>query len=142
MWVLLAVYLKQNFGVAEATYSWIPTTNALMVVFLQVFITQITKRYRDTQVMPIGALFYAAAMMIVGLSSKFWGFWFGNGCDDAWRTDHRTDRNNFRSKPGSPGSTRAIPGDIWAYLAYCCGDRSFRCGNPHRRFWHPLALVR
>jgi MFS family permease len=75
MWVLLAVYLKQNFGVAEATYSWIPTTNALMVVFLQVFITQITKRYRDTQVMPIGALFYAASMMIVGLSSKFWGFW-------------------------------------------------------------------
>ena len=75
MWVLLAVYVKQNFGVAEATYSWLPTTNALMVVFLQVFITRIIKRYRDTQVMPIGALFYAVAMMIVGLSSQFWGFW-------------------------------------------------------------------
>ena len=75
MWVLLAVYVKQNFGIAEATYSWLPTTNALMVVFLQVFITQLIKRYRDTQVMPIGALFYAVAMMIVGLSSQFWGFW-------------------------------------------------------------------
>ena len=75
MWVLLAVYVKQNFGVAEATYSWLPTTNALMVVFLQVFITRIIKRYRDTQVMPIGALFYAVAMMMVGLSSQFWGFW-------------------------------------------------------------------
>ncbi|HOZ37985.1 MAG TPA: MFS transporter [Anaerolineaceae bacterium] len=75
MWVLLAVYVKQNFGIAEATYSWLPTTNALMVVFLQVFITRIIKRYRDTQVMPIGALFYAVAMMIVGLSSQFWGFW-------------------------------------------------------------------
>jgi len=75
MWVLLAVYVKQNFGIAEATYSWLPTTNALMVVFLQVFITQLIKRYRDTQVMPIGALFYAVAMVIVGLSSQFWGFW-------------------------------------------------------------------
>lgn len=75
MWVLLAVYIKQNFGLAEATYSWLPTTNALMVVFLQVFITRFFKRYRDTQVMPIGAFFYAAAMVIVGFSSQFWGFW-------------------------------------------------------------------
>lgn len=75
MWVLLAVYIKQNFGIAEARYSWLPTTNALMVVFLQVFITQFFKRYRDTQVMPIGAFFYAASMVIVGLSSQFWGFW-------------------------------------------------------------------
>lgn len=75
MWVLLAVYIKQNFGIAEASYSWLPTTNALMVVFLQVFITQFSKRYRDTQVMPFGAFFYAAAMVMVGFSSQFWGFW-------------------------------------------------------------------
>jgi MFS family permease len=75
MWVLLAVYLKQNFGVDEATYSWIPTTNALMVVFLQVFITRAMKPYRDTQVMPIGAAFYMLAMLIVGISYQFWGFW-------------------------------------------------------------------
>lgn len=75
MWVLLAVYLKQNFGLNESTYSWIPTTNALMVVFLQVFVTRSMRSYRDTQVMPIGAIFYVAAMLIVGLSSRFWGFW-------------------------------------------------------------------
>jgi len=75
MWVLLAVYVKQNFGVAESSYSWIPTTNALMVVFLQVFITRALKPFRDTQVMPFGALFYVAAMLIVGVSSQFWGFW-------------------------------------------------------------------
>ncbi len=75
MWVLLAVYLKQNFGLPEATYSWIPTTNALMVVFLQVFVTRSIRSYRDTQVMPIGAIFYVAAMLIVGISSRFWGFW-------------------------------------------------------------------
>jgi len=75
MWVLLAVYLKQNFGIGESTFSWIPTTNALMVVFLQVFVTRSIKTYRDTQVMPIGAIFYVAAMLIVGVSSRFWGFW-------------------------------------------------------------------
>jgi MFS family permease len=75
MWVFLAVYLKQNFGVKESTYSWIPTTNALMVVFLQVFITRAMKPYRDTQVMPIGAFFYMLAMLIVGVSSQFRGFW-------------------------------------------------------------------
>jgi len=75
MWVLLAVYIKVNFGILEATYSWIPTTNALMVVFLQVFITQVAKNHRDTKIMPIGAAFYTAAMLIVGLSSQFWGFW-------------------------------------------------------------------
>ncbi len=76
MWVFLAVYVKQNFGVGEATYSWLPTTNALMVVFLQVFISRAMKPHRDTQVMPIGAFFYMLAMLIVGVSSQFWGFWF------------------------------------------------------------------
>ena len=75
MWVLLAVYLKENFAVKESTYSWIPTTNALMVVFLQVFITRAIKPYRDTRVMPIGAFFYSIAMLIVGVSSQFRGFW-------------------------------------------------------------------
>ena len=75
MWVLLAVYVKQNFGLKEATYSWLPTTNALMVVFLQVFITRITKKYRETQVMPVGAIFYMVAMLMVGVSSQFAGFW-------------------------------------------------------------------
>lgn len=76
MWVFLAVYLKQNFGVTESTYSWLPTTNALMVVFLQLFVTRAMKPHRATQVMPIGAVFYMVAMLIVGVSSKFWGFWF------------------------------------------------------------------
>ena len=75
MWVLLAVYLKQNFGLPESTYSWIPTTNALMVVFLQVFITRAIQKQRDTKVMPFGAFFYMLAMLIVGVSSQFWGFW-------------------------------------------------------------------
>lgn len=75
IWVLLAVYMKQNFGLPEARYSVIPTTNALMVVFLQVFVTRRTSRSTGLRVMPLGAFLYAAAMAVVGLSNGFWGFW-------------------------------------------------------------------
>lgn len=74
MWVILAVYIKHNHGIGEAQYSWIPTTNALMVIFLQVAITRRTSRHQATKVMPIGAAFYPVAMLIVALSSNFWGF--------------------------------------------------------------------
>lgn len=74
MWVILAVYIKQNFGIQEDQYSWIPTTNALMVIFLQVGITRLTSRHNPHHVMPIGAAFYPLAMLIVAYSTNFWGF--------------------------------------------------------------------
>ena len=74
MWVVLAVYIKQNFGIGEAQYSWILTTNALMVIFLQVAITRVSQRHSPTRVMPVGAAFYAIAMIFVAVSSSFWGF--------------------------------------------------------------------
>lgn len=74
MWVILAVYIKQNFGIQEDQYSWIPTTNALLVIFLQVLITRRTTRYDPHRVMPVGAAFYPVAMLIVAFSSNFWGF--------------------------------------------------------------------
>ncbi len=39
LWILLGAYAKKNYGLAENLYGLIPTTNALMVVFLQVFST-------------------------------------------------------------------------------------------------------
>ena len=74
MWVILAVYAKQNYGIQESRYSWIPTTNALMVIFLQVGITRITQKYPETKVMPVGAAFYPVAMILVAISGSFWGF--------------------------------------------------------------------
>lgn len=74
MWVILAVYIKQNFGIQEDQYSWIPTTNALMVIFLQVAITRLTSRHDPHRVMPIGAAFYPLATLIVAYSTNFWGF--------------------------------------------------------------------
>ena len=75
IWVLLAVCLKQNFDIGEARYGLIASTNAVMVVFLQVFITRRTQKHPPTRVMPLGALLYAAAMLVVAVSNGFWGFW-------------------------------------------------------------------
>jgi len=75
MWVLLSVYLKTHFGIGEQLYGWLPTTNALMVVFLQVWITRKTRRKPAVKVMGWGAGFYILAPLVVALSEGFWGFW-------------------------------------------------------------------
>jgi predicted MFS family arabinose efflux permease len=77
IWVMLAVHMKNNFGYNEDVYSWLPTTNALMVIFFQVLITRLVQRRRDTQVMIWGAVFYPISMLIIAFSSNFWGFWLG-----------------------------------------------------------------
>ncbi len=75
LWVLLAVYTKDNFGLSESRYGLIPTTNALMVVFLQLPVTRVTKRFQAMPVLAVGAAFYAAGVASVALASDFWGFW-------------------------------------------------------------------
>ena len=75
IWVLLAVYAKTNFGVPENQYGLIPTTNALMVVFLQYAVTRVSRRYPNLPVMGIGALFYAAATLSIAFGQGFWAFW-------------------------------------------------------------------
>jgi len=75
MWVLLSVYVKMEYGIPERLYGWLPTTNALMVVFFQVLITRKTRSYPNLHVMRWGSIFYIFAPLIVALSSGFWGFW-------------------------------------------------------------------
>jgi MFS family permease len=75
VWVVLPVYAKENFGIPENVYGFIPTTNALMVVTLQVAVTQVTKRYATLPVLAIGAAFYTLAVGGISFGSGFWGFW-------------------------------------------------------------------
>ncbi len=77
VWVMLSVYVKTNFGIDERLYGWLPTTNALMVVFFQVIITRNTKKYPPLAVMSWGTIFYILAPLIIAISSHFWGFWLG-----------------------------------------------------------------
>jgi MFS family permease len=75
IWVLLAVYAKQNYNLPESQYGLIPTTNALMVVFLQVSVTQITKRHPPLRSLAVGALLYSIGVGSVALGQGFWAFW-------------------------------------------------------------------
>jgi MFS family permease len=75
MWILMPIYAKTNFGVPENLYGWIPTTNALMVVSLQIWVTRRTRHYETRRMMSLGMLFYAIANGLVGLATGFWGFW-------------------------------------------------------------------
>jgi MFS family permease len=75
LWSLMAVYAKQNFNLSESLYGWLPTTNALMCVFVQLFVTRITRRFRPLPVAAIGMLTYALGVGSVALMKSFQGFW-------------------------------------------------------------------
>jgi len=75
LWTLLAVYTKQNFGIPENLYGWLPTTNALMCVFVQFSVTQVSRRFRPLPVIGVGMLIFALGVGSVALMNNFWGFW-------------------------------------------------------------------
>ena len=75
LWVLLGAYAKQNYGLAENIYGLIPTANALMVVFLQLFITRKSASYNPLSVMAVGTLFYGIGVGSIAFGTGFWGFW-------------------------------------------------------------------
>lgn len=75
LWVLLAVYVKQNYQVLESQYGLIQMSNAAMVVMFQIGVTSITKRYLPLPVMAIGTLVYAIGVGTIALGQGFWGFW-------------------------------------------------------------------
>jgi MFS family permease len=75
VWILMPVYAKTNYGVPESQYGWIPTTNAVMCVFVQYLVTRVTRKYRTLPVSAVGMLIYAVGAGSVVLMSGFWGFW-------------------------------------------------------------------
>ena len=75
LWILMPVYAKTNFGIPEALYGWIPTTNALMCVFVQYFVTTVTRQRPTLPVLGMGMLIYALGAGSVAFMSNFWGFW-------------------------------------------------------------------
>ncbi len=75
MWTLMPVYAKQNYAVPESQYGFIPTTNAIMVVTLQMVITNWSKKQKPLMAMAIGGFFYTLAVGSVALGTGFWSFW-------------------------------------------------------------------
>jgi MFS family permease len=75
LWMLLAVHAKNNFNISESMYGFIPTTNAVMVILFQIFVTRWVKKRNAGYSMTLGALFYAIAVFGVAFGQGFWGFW-------------------------------------------------------------------
>jgi MFS family permease len=75
LWVLLGAYVKDNYGISESLYGLIPTTNALMVVFLQLFVTRKTSGTNPLAVMSLGTLLYGIGVGSIAFGTGFWGFW-------------------------------------------------------------------
>ncbi|MBI5945593.1 MAG: MFS transporter [Chloroflexi bacterium] len=75
MWTLLAIYTKDNYGLPENLYSWLPVTNALMCVFVQYFVTMFTRKHHSGQMIALGMFVYAIGVGSVALMTSFWGFW-------------------------------------------------------------------
>jgi MFS family permease len=75
IWVLMAVYAKQNFALPESQFGLIATTNAVLVVVFQLAVTQMTKRFPAYRMLALGALIYAVGTGSVVLARGFWGFW-------------------------------------------------------------------
>ena len=77
VWTLVAVYAKQNYGLPENLYGWLPTTNALMCVFVQFFVTRFFRNKPSLTVATLGMLTYAVGVGSFALMTSFWGFWLG-----------------------------------------------------------------
>jgi len=76
MWILMPVYAKTYFNISESLYGWIPTTNAIMCVFLQYPIINATRHRPALPVIAAGIFVYALGTGSVAIMSGFWGFWF------------------------------------------------------------------
>jgi MFS family permease len=75
IWLMLAVYVKDYFGINENLYWFIPTTNALMVIFLQVLVTNWVRKHDPQWMLILGSVFYGVALLGVVIGTGFWAFW-------------------------------------------------------------------
>lgn len=75
LWMMLAAYTSQNFGLSESRYGFIPATNAVMVILLQLHVTRRINYYRPQAAMSAGALIYAISIFSVSFGTGFWWFW-------------------------------------------------------------------
>jgi len=75
LWVLFSVYLKNNFGILENAYGWLPTTNAVLVLLFQMWITGRVKRFAPLKSLSVGTFIYGLALGSIALGQSYPAFW-------------------------------------------------------------------
>ncbi len=76
VWILLSVYSNQQYGMPESQYGFLPTLNGLMIVLMQLWITDQTRRRSTFSMMALGSAFYGLATFSIAFMTGFWGFMF------------------------------------------------------------------
>ncbi len=71
MFVLLPVYIKEQYGLSESYFGWIIATNGLMIVLFQYPISKMTRNFPSFSILIAGAIFYALGLGSVALGSTF-----------------------------------------------------------------------
>ena len=74
MWMLMPSYAKEHFAIPESQLGFVMSTNAVMVVFLQVIVTRWSSRYPNLLVLALGALLYGLGVGSVAAGAGFWAF--------------------------------------------------------------------
>ena len=71
MMAVLPVYMKDQFGLGESYFGWVMTTNAAMVVVLQLPITRVTQKIPRLVLTAVGAILYGLGVGSVALGNAF-----------------------------------------------------------------------
>lgn len=74
VFVLLGVYVKENYAIAENRFGFIIGANALMVVFFQYAVTRISSRRPPLSTIAAGGVFQAAGLGVFAISRGFAAF--------------------------------------------------------------------
>jgi MFS family permease len=67
----LGVYLRDQHGLPELSYGALLSINAIMVVFLQFWVTRRLEKYRPMLIMSSGSILYALGFAMYGFVSTF-----------------------------------------------------------------------
>lgn len=74
VFVLLGVYIKENYAISEDRYGLIIGVNALMVVFFQYAVTRASSRRAPLNVIAAGGVFQAMGLGVFAMSRGFAAF--------------------------------------------------------------------
>lgn len=76
VFVLLSVYVKENFQIPESQFGFMMATNATMVVLFQYLVSRAAKRASPNLVLILGSILYAIGVGSMAWGTNFWSFIF------------------------------------------------------------------
>lgn len=74
VWVMMALYVKDSFGIPESQFGFIGASNAALIVLFQVLVTRGVKRFPVLPLLLSGSVIYNLAVVLIAFGSSFWYF--------------------------------------------------------------------